>query len=118
MKAPVKPDWFAVMFSVPRPMTLVPGPPLVIVLARLMTASAATALKLVLLTVEMPPVRMRVAPEAAPIVAPTPEDWVMSPEKVLLPLREKSTPLPSMPVPPFAVGMVKALATVTPPVSS
>ena len=118
MKAPVKPDWFAVMFSVPRPMTLVPGPPPVIVLARLMTASAATALKLVLLEVVMPPERVRVAPEAAPTVAATPEDWVMSPEKVLLPLKEKSTPFPSMPLPPLATERVRALATDTLPVSS
>ena len=74
------------MFNVPSPMTFVPGPPPVIVLARLMMASAATALKFVLFPVVMPPESVRVAPEAAPNVAPTPVPCVMSPENVLLPL--------------------------------
>ncbi len=118
MNTPVKPDWLAVMLRVPGPITFVPGPPPVIVLARLITASDATALKFVLLPVVMPPASVRVAPGPAPKVAPTPVPWVMAPEKVLTPLNAERTPFPSGPLAPLATVRLSALATVTPPVSS
>ena len=80
LKAPVKPAWLAVMFSVPGPMRLVAGPPPVIALDRLMTASAEAGRKLVELTVVMPPEIVRVEPASAPMVAAMPDCWVIIPE--------------------------------------
>ena len=79
LKAPVKPAWLAVIFSVPAPMRLVAPPP-VMTLDRLMTASAAAGRKLVELAVVMPPEIVRVEPASAPMVAAMPACWVIIPE--------------------------------------